>query len=80
MSSNHPIPGPQDYHIPSIFGKSKRTMALMMKESLKRMELKEFRMENPGVGDYNVARSLNFTMNQAPSFMVGKSHRESLAT
>ena len=37
-------------------------------------------MENPGVGDYNVAHSLNFCMNQAASHMIGKSHRESLST
>ena len=53
-------------------------MALMMRESHKRMKLKEFRTDNPGVGDYNVAQSLNFTMNQAASYMIGKSHRESV--
>ena len=71
-------PGPSDYKIPSIFGSSKKTMAVMMQNSSRLITLKNFRKLNPGVGDYDIANSLDFTMSCGPSHKIGSSHRESI--
>ena len=71
-------PGPSDYKIPSIFGASKKTMAVMMEDFSKTRKIKNIRINNPGVGQYDVIASMDFAMTKMPSFQIGKSHRESI--
>jgi len=73
-------PGPSDYKIPSIFGHSKKTMAVMMEQYQRRVKLKNVHETIPGVGSYDLIKSMDFAMVKNPSFQMGKSHRESFKT
>ena len=52
-------------------------MAVMMEQYKKRVQLKNVHNINPGVGSYDVIKSMDFAMVKNPSFKIGKSHRES---
>ena len=52
-------------------------MAVMMESFQRRIKLKNVH-RSPGVGDYDLIKSMDFAMVKTPSYKIGTSHRDSI--